>query len=243
MNSICLLWLSTMSLISWEPVGSRADLRLIHGQFDSGSFEEAYALASEAVWNAHPTEDMDHLLRIMDQCRKQAWYVAHGIKLPSRREWADEKGRLSRSESIKYLCHRICLARGPGSNPGTVVPLSILGALSNKPQVDSPKAALDEIIDPFSELLAMNLTKADLEVVYPFFATDWIFRPTGSHPTLCTNCSPAGRHCLCVLVNRACGKQNLIREYDLTDIEWCTPQKIAEPFSNRLRAPEPPRER
>lgn len=209
------------------------DLNEIHMAYDRADFARAFRLASEAVWRAEPSDRVSHLFEIMDQCRKNEWYRSRGVTLPSRKEWSEMKSRLSRRECVVFLCNRAFLAVGPPNDPGAVVPPSIHQALLDEAVEDVQPESLNEEIDPFAELLALNLGVSELDIIYPFFSEDWIFRPSPVEEDVSSNCMPAGRYCLCVIVNRACGKPNLIWEYDLSDQEWSDPKKVAELVKSR----------
>ncbi len=230
-QSICLVSKSAFEDGKWDAAFDAAMEALRH---EDSSNDQSDAIVRDLTPEEQSVPDALHTLK---ECHLRSVNYAKGLKLPKHEEWARLKQSLTRLEQIAYLGDRISLSRGAVNENGLVVPRCILAtakARTSLPPVQKREHEATSSVEPFEELLKLNIQAAEVSNLYKYFAVNWTFLPDrdGTHNDIPLHA--ASRYCLCVLINQAFRRRNGIREYDLTDEEWKDVNRISSLVQHKL---------
>ena len=223
-QSICLVSTAAFQAGHWDAAFDAALDTLRH--IDSES-DEPEDLTREMTPQERSIPDARHTLQ---ECHLRSINEAKGLRLPTIREWIQIKQSSSRMDQIAYLGDRISLSKGVVNENGLIVPECILDVTRRrelrKPDPNKNDSD-DQPIQPFLELLKLNILKSEVAQLYQYFAVNWTFLPDSDVVAEELRLHASCRYCLCVIINQAFERQNAIREYDLTDDDWRDIEKIA----------------
>ena len=224
-DSICLVSAPAFQSGHWDAAFDAALDTLRHTDSESDEPED---LSRELTPQERSIPDARHTLQ---ECHLRSVNEAKGLRLPTIREWIQIKQSSSRMDQIAYLGDRISLSKGVVNENGLIVPRCIPDVSRRRElgEADPNKNDWDDQpIEPFLELLKLNILKSEVAQLYPYFAINWTFLPDGdvvAAEELRLHAS--SRYCLCVVINHAFQRRNAIREYDLTDDDWQDVEMIA----------------
>lgn len=223
-QSICLVSTPAFQAGHWDAAFDAALDTLRH--IDSKS-DEPEDRTRELTLQERSIPDARHTLQ---ECHLRSVNEAKGLRLPTIREWIQIKQSSSRMDQIAYLGDRISLSKGVVNENGLIVPGCILDVTRRrelrKPDPNKNDSD-DQPIQPFLELLKLNILKSEVAQLYQYFAVNWTFLPDSDVAAEELRLHASSRYCLCVVINQAFESRNAIREYDLTDDDWRDIEKIA----------------
>lgn len=224
-QSICFVSIPAFQAGHWDAAFDAALDALRH--IDSKS-DEPEDLIRELTPQERSLPDLRHTFQ---ECHLRTVNEAKGLRLPTIQEWMQLQQSLSRTDQIVYLGDRISLSKGVVNENDVVVPGSIQRVARRRklvPPMPEMSRGDDSTIDPFEELLKLNVLPAEVTHLYRYFAVNWTFLSEGDATAANLPLHAGSRYCLCVVINQIFKRRNAIREYDLTDDDWQDVEKIAE---------------
>lgn len=234
-DSICVVSASAFRAGQWNSAFNSALDTLIDNNV---SYREPDDSVRELTIRERSIPDVKHTLL---ECHHRSVNAAKGLKLPTIQEWAQIQISTSRMHQIAYLGERISLCKGVLNDNGLIVPECILDVARQKKLVGPSTEIVGEIdrqIDPFQELLMLQISDIEVSQLFPYFTVNWTFLPKNNETIAGHPLHSASRYCLCVVINDVFKRLNMIREYDLTDTEWQDVKAIAALVQTRCTDPK-----
>lgn len=208
--------------------------------FLEGDWNSAFRAAVQKLTEDVTALEIVAIRHTLDECHRRSIRPISEFRLPSAEEWKLQKHSMSRKEQIVFLGERICLDEGVLNRNGVLIPTGIL-ALENhvktQGQVKDMSAEGEmKNISPFEELLLLNITSDEIELLFPFLSFNWTLRPAcGTQDAQSLKLNSGSRYSLCMIINRSVGVKNAIREYDLELDKWEDVAEIRRVLAERMQ--------
>jgi hypothetical protein len=161
--------------VAREGLGDKYGPRMLGKFAYDRDYDKAEEIAKHLAKNFPDTRFHRAATRLVEELPKRRDDFGK-LKLPTPKEWAEQKKAMTRAEQIDYLCKRLRLLNSPPSGPTPITPDP---AHRQYPEPintwDDLRKGKTEVINPLVELGdRMDLKASDVEYLAPHLKDDWL---------------------------------------------------------------------